>query len=176
MNIPNILTLARLCAVPLVMVAIVQGSYMIAFLLFAAAGITDGIDGYVAKRFDMRTELGAYLDPVADKALLVTIFIALALEHAIPIWLAILVVSRDIMIVGAVIVAWLIEKPLRIAPSMISKANTAAQIAFAAFVLAGLAFSFGSAQLIVVLSYAVAALTVGSIAAYLGFWLRHMAA
>jgi cardiolipin synthase (CMP-forming) len=174
MNIPNILTLARLCAVPLVIVAIVQGSYLWAFFLFAAAGITDALDGYIAKRFDMRSELGAILDPLADKALLVSIFIALAVERAIPIWLTVLVVSRDIMIIGAVLIAWLSGKTLKIAPSMVSKANTAAQIAFAAFVLAGLAFSFGSPGLVDALSIAVAALTVASIAAYFGFWLRLM--
>jgi cardiolipin synthase (CMP-forming) len=174
MNIPNILTLGRLCAVPLVIVAIVQGSYLWGFILFAVAGATDGIDGFIAKRFNMRTELGALLDPLADKALLVSIFIALSIERAIPVWLTILVVSRDIMIVGAVIVAWLIDKPLQIAPSRISKVNTAAQIGFAAFVLAGLAFGFADAGLIDALSYGVAGLTVASIAAYLGFWLRHM--
>jgi cardiolipin synthase (CMP-forming) len=176
MNIPNILTLARLCAVPLVIVAIVQGQFLTAFLLFAAAGVTDGVDGYIAKRFEMRTELGAYLDPLADKALLVSIFIALAIERSIPIWLTVLVVSRDIMIIGAVIVAWIIDKPLKIAPSMISKANTAAQIVFAAFILAGLAFGFATPELTQILAYGVAALTVASIAAYLGFWLRHMTA
>jgi cardiolipin synthase (CMP-forming) len=173
MNIPNILSLARLCAVPLVIVAIVQGSYLWAFVLFAAAGITDALDGYIAKRFDMRSELGAMLD-LADKALLVSIFVTLAIEHAIPIWLAVLVVSRDVMIIGAVILAWFSGKPLHIAPSRISKLNTAAQIAFAAFVLAGLAFGFGSAALTGNIAFAVAALTIGSIAAYFGFWLRHM--
>jgi cardiolipin synthase (CMP-forming) len=174
MNIPNILTLARLCAVPMVIVAIVQGSYLWGFLLFAAAGVTDALDGYIAKRFDMRSELGAILDPLADKALLVSIFIALAVERSIPVWLAVLVVSRDIMIVGAVLIAWFSDKALKIAPSQVSKANTAAQIAFAAFVLAGLAFGFGSPGLIEALSFAVAALTVASIAAYFGFWLRLM--
>ncbi len=175
-HIPNILTVARLCAVPLVIVAIVQGEFMIAFLLFAAAGITDGVDGYIAKQYDARSELGAYLDPLADKALLVSIFVALAIERSIPVWLTTLVVSRDIMIVGAVIVSWLIDKPLEIAPSKISKVNTAAQIVFASGVLASLAFGFGSPQLIAIASYVVAALTVASMAAYLAFWLRHMAA
>jgi cardiolipin synthase (CMP-forming) len=174
MNIPNILTLARLCAVPLVIVAIVQGQFVAAFLLFAAAGITDALDGFIAKRFDMRSDLGALLDPLADKALLVSIFIALAIERSIPVWLAVIVVSRDIMIVGAVILAWFSDKPLEIAPSKISKVNTAAQIGFAAFVLAGLAFGFGSEPVTQWLSFVVAALTVASITAYFGFWLRHM--
>jgi cardiolipin synthase (CMP-forming) len=174
-HVPNILTLARLCAVPLVIVAIVQGNFLAAFLLFAAAGITDGVDGYIAKRFNARSELGAYLDPLADKALLVSIFVALSLERAIPVWLTILVVSRDIMIVGAVLVSWLVGKPLEIAPARISKVNTAGQITFAAGVLAGLAFGFGTPELIAMAAYAVAALTVASMAAYLGLWLRHMA-
>jgi cardiolipin synthase (CMP-forming) len=175
-NIPNLLTLGRLCAVPLVMVAIVQGQYMIAFLLFAAAGISDGVDGYIAKRYDMRTELGAYLDPLADKALIVTMFIALAVAGHIPVWLTILVVSRDIMIIGAIIVAWLIDRPVEIDPLRISKINTAAQLCFVAFVLAGLAFGFATPAITQAFAYAVAALTIGSIAAYLALWLRHMAA
>lgn len=175
-HVPNILTVARLCAVPMVIVAIVQGEFMVAFLLFAAAGITDGVDGYIAKRYNARSEFGAYLDPLADKALLVSIFVALAIERSIPVWLTTLVVSRDIMIVGAVIVSWLVEKPLEIAPSKISKVNTAAQIVFAACVLAGLAYGIASPDLIAIASYVVAALTVASMAAYLAFWLRHMAA
>ena len=175
MNIPNILTLGRFGLVPVLILAIVNGSHMAAFLIFVVAGLTDAIDGFIAKRFDMQTELGAYLDPLADKALLISIFITLAIERAIPVWVTILVVSRDIMIMGAVLVSWMVSRPVPIEPLRISKANTAIQIAAAAMVLCGLAFGFGSPVFTQWLSYLVAALTLASMAAYLAVWLRHMA-
>jgi len=176
MTIPNLITIARLVMVPLVIVMIGQGRWMTAFVLFAAAGVSDGIDGYIAKRFDMRSELGAYLDPLADKALLVSIYVTLSVTGALPGWLAVVVVSRDVMIVAAIIVSRLMERPVAIKPLFVSKLNTAAQIAFAALVLGANAFAldvprFESAAMLVV-----AALTIGSAAAYLARWLRHMTA
>src|SRR3954453_596553 len=135
MTIPNLITIARLIMVPLVIVMIGQGRWMTAFVLFVAAGVSDAVDGYIARRFDMRSELGAYLDPLADKALLVSIYVSLAIVGQMPGWLAIVVVSRDIMIVGAVVLSWLLGKPMEINPSRLSKANTAAQIALAALFL-----------------------------------------
>ena len=82
-----------------------------AFLLFLAAGISDAVDGFLAKRFGMTTELGAYLDPLADKALIVSIYVTLGITGVIPRWLVILVVSRDIMIVGAVMLSWVVGQP-----------------------------------------------------------------
>ena len=103
---------------------------------FVFAGITDAVDGYIAKRFDQRTELGAYLDPLADKTLIVSIYVSLAIFGFIPPWLVILVVSRDFMIVGGVLLSTFVDKPLAIQPLLVSKANTLAQIVFAALVLA----------------------------------------
>src|ERR1043165_2429801 len=100
----------------------------IAFVLFLAAGISDAVDGFLAKRFGMATELGAYLDPLADKAMLVSIYVALGITGALPAWLVILVVSRDIMIVGAVILSWVVDKPVPLRPLPVSKLNTVAQI------------------------------------------------
>ena len=88
----------------------------IAFGLFLAAGVSDAVDGFLAKRFGMTTALGAYLDPLADKAMLVSIYVALAIVGAIPLWLVILVVSRDIMIVSAVILSWVVDKPVKLKP------------------------------------------------------------
>ncbi len=173
-SLPNLITLARLLLVPVVISAIADGRWTLAFLAFVLAGVSDGVDGFVAKRFDLRTELGAYLDPVADKVLLVSIYVALALADVVPKTLAILVVSRDVMIVGGVIISRLLDNPLEIRPLLISKLNTTAQIAFAAAVLGGKAFevSFGlwfQAALVVV-----AALTLTSAAAYLRQWLEHV--
>lgn len=176
MTIPNFITIARLIMVPLVVFMIGQGNWMAAFALFIAAGVSDGIDGFLAKRFDMASELGAYLDPLADKALIVAIYVTLGIGGVIPAWVAILVVSRDIMIVSAVILSWLMENPITISPIIVSKLNTAAQIGFAAMVLGGQAFAMPMAEAMLVAKVLVAALTLASMAAYLTLWLRHMAA
>src|SRR6476620_6737725 len=110
----------------------------IAFAIFIIAGVSDAVDGCLAKRFNMASELGALLDPLADKALLVSIYMALGIWGAVPRWIVILVVSRDIMIVTAVIVSWLFGKPIPMEPLMVSKLNTAAQVAFAALILGSL--------------------------------------
>ena len=102
------------------------------------------MDGFLAKRFDMTTELGAYLDPLADKALIVSIYLTLGIKALIPGWLVILVVSRDILIVGGIMLAWLLGKPFKIKPLMVSKLNTAAQIVFACVVLGSLGFDIAA--------------------------------
>ncbi|MDR6871873.1 CDP-diacylglycerol--glycerol-3-phosphate 3-phosphatidyltransferase [Bosea sp. OK403] len=176
MTLPNLITIGRLILVPLVIVMIIDARWQLAFIIFVAAGVSDAVDGFIAKRFDMASELGAYLDPVADKALIVSIYITLAVVGAIPSWLVILVVSRDVMIVSAVILSWVMERPVEIAPFIVSKLNTAAQIAFAALVLGSRAFGVDPGQAMQLGQLLVALLTLGSMTAYLTFWLRHMAA
>ena len=102
--------------VPVVVWAIISGEMLVAFVLFLAAGISDAVDGFLAKRFHMASELGAYLDPLADKALIVSIYVALGIAGALPISLVILVVSRDIMIVSGFMLSWLIGKPMPVRP------------------------------------------------------------
>ena len=114
MNLPNLITVLRIVAVPVTIWLILVGYFQAAFWIFLAAGISDGVDGYLARRWNQRTELGAYLDAVADKALLVSIFITLALTGVIPIWLTLAVATRDLMIVGAVILSWLMDHPVTI--------------------------------------------------------------
>src|SRR3989442_492851 len=91
LSIPNLITLARILLVPFVIWAIRAGEMRIAFVLFFAAGVSDAVDGFLAKRFGMQTELGAYLDPLADKAMIVSIYVALGIVEVIPPWLVILV-------------------------------------------------------------------------------------
>jgi cardiolipin synthase len=155
---------------------IMQERWVAAFALFAVAGISDGIDGFIARHFNMRSELGAYIDPLADKSLLVSIYVSLAIVGAIPSWLAIVVVSRDAMIVAAIILSWVMDRPVVIKPLLVSKLNTAAQIGFAAFALAANAYGLDLAGFEDAAMVAVAALTVASAGAYLGGWLRHMTA
>ena len=174
MSIPNLITLGRILLVPVVIWAITAGEMRIAFLLFVAAGISDAVDGFLAKRFGMSTELGAYLDPLADKAMIVSIYVALGIVEAMPRWLVILVVSRDIMIVGAVILSWLIDKPMRLKPLNVSKLNTVAQIVYATLVLAALSFQWDIPLVLNSLMALVAALTLLSVAFYVAQWVRHM--
>ena len=122
----------------------------------------------------MTTELGAYLDPLADKALIVSIYLTLGINGVIPRWLVILVVSRDILIVGGIMLSWLVGNPLKIKPLLVSKLNTVAQIVFACVVLGSLGFDIPADTLMLVLMGLVAALTLLSVAAYVAEWVRHM--
>ena len=173
-SIPNIITLGRIMLVPIIVWAIVSSQMEVAFAVFLIAGISDAVDGFLAKRFNMASELGALLDPLADKALLVSIYLSLGIRGDIPRWIVILVVSRDIMIVTAVIVSWLFDKPVEMRPSKVSKLNTAAQVSYAALVLAALAFGFGPAPYDVILMGFVTLFTLSSVSLYLVEWLRHM--
>src|SRR5262245_62176372 len=173
-SIPNLITLARILLVPVMVWAIAAGEMKIAFILFLVAGLSDLVDGFLAKRFNMATELGAFLDPLADKALIVSIYVTLGIAGAIPRWLVILVVSRDIMIVGAVILSWLMDKPVALKPLTVSKLNTVAQILLALVVLASLAFEFEAWWVVQGLTALVAILTLASVVFYIVEWVRHM--
>ena len=174
MNIPNIITLGRILLVPFIVWAIASNQMEIAFAIFVIAGVSDAVDGFLAKNFNMTSELGALLDPVADKALLVSIYVALGIWGAVPRWIVILVVSRDIMIVGAVIVSWLYGKPIPMKPLMVSKLNTVAQVAFAALVLGSVGFGFDASPYDLVLMGLVTIFTLLSVSFYLVEWARHM--
>jgi cardiolipin synthase len=147
----------------------------LAFVCFVAAGITDGVDGYLARRWNQRTELGAYLDPLADKALLVSIYVTLGIVGHLPSWLVILVVSRDVMIVGAVILSWLLDQRVTIKPLFVSKVNTVGQITLAASVLLDLTVDVISDPVMTFAMIIAGTLTVVSAGAYLVQWARHMA-
>lgn len=175
MNIPNLITVFRIVLVPLIVWLIITGQMMLAFALFAVAGLSDGVDGFIAKRFNKQTELGAYLDPLADKVLLVSIYVALGFLDHIASWLVILVVSRDILIVGAVMLSWIMNRPVAMAPSVISKINTAAQIILAVVVLGDLGFTLAIDHIRVAGNWLVGIFTVASGANYLWTWLGEMA-
>src|SRR5689334_2323430 len=164
LNLPNLITVARILMVPVVVWAIAQRQMQIAFLLFVAAGASDAVDGFLAKRFNMGSELGAHLDPLADKALIVSIYVSLGITEAIPRWIVILVVSRDILIVGGVMFAWFLGRPMTVKPLLVSKLNTAAQIVFAGLVLASLCFHFDAGGLRTIAMWTVATLTLISVA------------
>ena len=173
-NLPNLITLARLLLTPLAVTLIVSQRLDEAFLVFVAAGATDAVDGFIARRFDLRSELGSYLDPLADKALVNSMYIALAMIGVVWPALAILVVSRDLMILAAVLISWLLGKPVAIRPVWISKFNTLAQIAFAALALGARGFGFDDSALSDPLAWVVAASTLASGGVYIAQWLDHM--
>lgn len=175
LSIPNLITLGRILLVPIVVWAITYpGMMWLAFVLFVVAGVSDGVDGFLAKRFGWTTELGRYLDPLADKALIVSIYLALGINDLIPRWLVILVVSRDILIVGGIMLSWLMGDPLKIKPLLVSKLNTVAQIVFACVVLGTLGFDIKADMLTLVMMIVVACTTLLSVAAYVAEWMRHM--
>jgi len=174
LSIPNLITLGRILLVPIVVWAIAQGLMWLAFVLFLAAGVSDAIDGFLAKRFHMTTVLGAYLDPLADKALIVSIYVTLGVNGYIPRWLVILVVSRDILIIGGIMLSWVMGSPLKIKPLLVSKLNTVAQIVFACVVLGSLGFRLEVPLVTLILTGLVTALTLLSVVAYLAEWVRHM--
>lgn len=172
MNIPNFITLARLFSVPIVVLLILNDAYLAAFWIFIASGISDAVDGFIAKRFGRKTELGAYLDPIADKSLLVAMFVTLGMKTFLPAWLVILVVSRDILIVGAVLLAFTLSHSVRVRPVMISKVNTALQLGLVGLVLAGVGLNLPVLGISEVVVYLVGVTTVLSGLVYLVDWLR----
>jgi cardiolipin synthase len=174
LNLPNLITIGRILLVPVVVWAIASREMQIAFLVFLIAGISDAVDGFLAKRLGMTSELGAHLDPLADKVLIVSIYIALGITESIPRWVVILVVSRDILIVGGVMLAWFLGKPIRVKPVLVSKLNTVAQIVFACLVLASLAFGVEVATVQDAIMALVAALTLASVGFYVREWVLHM--
>jgi len=174
-NLPNLISLGRLLLVPLAIWLILGGRYGVAFWVFVAAGVSDALDGFVAKRFDRRTRLGALLDPVADKALLVSVYVTLGLAHQLWTSLVILVVFRDVMIVGGFLLIQAIAAPKHYDPLYISKINTGLQIALVAFVLARLGLGTASSMVDGLLSLAVAVTTVLSGLSYFVRWARILA-
>ena len=174
MTIPNVITLLRLFLVPAVVYAMLIGEMGWAFAGFLAAGVSDALDGFIARHFNQQSELGAYLDPAADKLLMVSVFVVLGIMGHLPLWLVIAAVSRDGLIVAAVLLSSVMGRPVTMKPLLVSKANTAVQIALAVVVLGELAFSVDAWPVGQVLVWLSGALTVASAAAYLVAWLRHM--
>ena len=128
MNLPNILTLMRVLLTPLFVILIINKYFGWALFTFAVAGITDGLDGLIARLTHQRTELGAYLDPIADKLLTFAAFISLAIIEMIPSWLVVIVITRDIMILVGFLVMFLTNHHPKINPSLLSKMTTTFQI------------------------------------------------
>ena len=170
MNIPNLITLCRLAAVPLVIWLILDDDMMIAFWIFFFAALSDAAGGIIAKQFDMETVFGAFLDPIADKALLVGVYLTLGNEGLLPTWLVILVVFRDILIVGGALLFQTVTQSLTMQPLMISKVNTFLQLVLAIGVLFVEGFVVEDGPAIAFMGYIVAVTTVWSGVGYVVEW------
>jgi cardiolipin synthase len=139
-QIPNLICVLRMVLVWPIVDALLTGRYALALILVAVAGLSDGLDGYLAKRFDWRSRLGGLLDPLADKLLLVSTFLTLAYTSLAPLWLAAVVVIRDVVIVSGGLIYQAVVAPVRPEPSRASKLNTAAQLFFICAVIANRGF------------------------------------
>ncbi|MBI3507781.1 MAG: CDP-alcohol phosphatidyltransferase family protein [Proteobacteria bacterium] len=174
-NIPNLLSFARLLAVPVAVWLMLVARFEAAFWLFVAAGATDALDGFLAKRFGWETELGSFLDPLADKALLVSVFLVLGWTGHIPAWLTIMVIFRDLLIVGGALVVVAITGTFKADPMWISKLNTTLQIVLAATVLSELGIGFDFEMWRWILVDVTAVTTFASGLAYVVRWTRRLA-
>lgn len=171
-HLPNLLTGLRLVCAPALAFLLLRGADRAALGIFVFAGFSDAADGYLAKRFGLATPFGRYLDPVADKLLMLAAFLALTVLGFAPLWLAALVIARDIAIVAGILLAHVLALPLRIAPLAIGKLSTATQIAYVGFSLFVLAFGLQWPALAEAAAVATAAVTAASWLAYAAVWIR----
>lgn len=141
MNIPNLLSLTRIILVPVFVIFLIQDKYYSALVIFVIAGITDALDGTMARLLNAQTKLGSYLDPIADKLLLATSFIFLAILGIIPSWLTVIVISRDFMILLGIAILTLMSITFEIKPALIGKVTTTMQIGTVFLVLLYKAFT-----------------------------------
>ena len=169
-NIPNLITLTRILAVPLLVWLIIKGEMTAAFWVFVIAGVSDALDGFIAKRFGCVTKLGTYLDPIADKALLVSAYVTLGQAGHINTWLVILVVFRDVLIIGGLLLFHTLDRPIEMRPFLISKLNTLMQILLIGVLLGKLGAGVPDFGTLPLLAYLVGLTTVLSGLAYLGRW------
>jgi len=140
MNLPNLLTILRILLIPVLVNCLVYGYYVYGLLIFLLAGLTDSLDGIIARTSNQRTVLGAYLDPMADKLLLNACFVTLAALHLIPGWIAIIVVSRDLILIVGTLILHLTQTRFNIVPTWLGKSTTVVQLFYIILVLAWITF------------------------------------
>jgi len=173
MTLPNLITCLRIILVPIFVIYVIHDRLLPALVVFAIAGVSDGVDGFVARVFNQKSKLGSYLDPLADKFLLVAAFITLAIRDLLPPWLMVIVISRDVLILLGVLILFLMRVEIIIRPSILSKVNTCMQLVSVFVVLCR-----DHLPLIAPLSghifWLTGALTIGSGLHYMRFWLRTM--
>jgi len=147
--IPNLICVLRILLVVPIVISLLDSEFTMALMLIFVAGFSDGLDGFLAKRFDWRTRLGGWLDPLADKFLLVTVMLALTSLDLVPLWLTCIVIGRDVVIVSGAIAYNLLIGPFKPAPTIISKINTMLQLLYIVCVIAQQAFGWPSSIAII---------------------------
>jgi cardiolipin synthase len=168
--LPNAISLFRVALVPPILVLMLNGRHDIALLLFFVAGFSDGLDGYLAKRFHWHSRSGALLDPIADKLLVAGTFVTLALTGHLPIWLAAIVILRDVVIVGGAMAYNFLVRPVEGQPTRISKLNTALELLLVLFVISRAGFGWPDQITITMLGAAVLVTVVISGIDYVWSW------
>ncbi|MBK9243408.1 MAG: CDP-alcohol phosphatidyltransferase family protein [Burkholderiales bacterium] len=171
-QLPNAITVLRAALIPLQAWLLLRGDYGLAFALFVVSGLSDLADGWIARRFDLRTRFGAIADPLADKITMLTVALLLATQGWLPWWFALLVVGRDLLIVGGAAAYHFLIGEVEMAPSFVSKLNTALEFGFLAGVLALAAGHLDEGPWFAALLYATAATVIASGASYVLVWSR----
>jgi len=169
-HLPNLITFMRLALAPFLILVLKDGHYLEALQVFLLAGFSDALDGFIAKRFGFVSQLGAILDPLADKVLLVSAYVMLALQGLVPFWLVLAVTFRDALIVAGYLIYTSLYGPVQMRPSALSKLNTFLQIVLVIFLLSEQAFLFHAPYLQLWLIFGVLATIIASGAHYLWTW------
>ncbi len=168
--LPNAISLARVALIAPILALLLNGQHDIALLLFFVAGFSDGLDGYLAKRFDWHSRTGALLDPIADKLLVAGTFVTLSITGDLPVWLAAIVVLRDVVIVGGAMAYNFLVRPVEGEPTRISKLNTAFELLLVLFVISRAGFGWPDQITITMLGAAVLITVVISGIDYVWSW------
>lgn len=176
MNIPNLLTLIRIILVPVIVILLIQASFFKAMIVFVVAGITDGLDGFLARVLNQKTVLGAYLDPLADKALILTSFVTLSVMGVVPSWLSVIVISRDCIILVGISILVLMDISFEVKPTFVSKVTTTLQLMTIFMVMSflGLSINFENYALDDMVYWVTAFITVASGLNYIVIGLKMM--
>ena len=170
-QLPNLITIFRIALAPVLILLLKEQEYAASLAVFALAGVSDGLDGLIAKRFNFVSRLGSILDPLADKILLVSSYVMLTFLDHLPFWLMLTVAFRDLLIIGGYLVYTSMVGPVQMRPSWLSKINTFMQITLVIVILAQQALHWNHPMTIDALIYAVTFTTVASGLHYLWAWL-----
>jgi len=169
-HLPNLITLSRIALAPVLILLLREQDYVSSLVVFVFAGVSDGLDGFIAKRFHLTSRLGSILDPLADKILLVSAYVMLTLLEHVPFWLMLTVAFRDLFIIGGYLVYTSMVGPVQMRPSLLSKFNTLMQIALVIVILLQQALVMVYPMMVEGLVYAVMATTVASGVHYIWLW------
>jgi cardiolipin synthase len=159
MNLPNALTILRILLIPFFVGFLIYGHYGWALSTLILAGVTDILDGVIARLANQRTKLGAYLDPLADKLLLTSAFVTLGILHLVPVWVAIVILSRDLIIVAGTLLLYVTETPIEVAPTVLGKGATLTQLSYLALALLYIYLDLDTRQLMPLLAVMLALTT-----------------